>query len=396
MSDFFERLIDSLVEFYEDFIYGKEAWWLPLAVLAAMYTLFLIVIRFNSKRFPFLQNHYILSGVIVAAACAAFLLIAFYCYLWSSSSYYVKHRTEFIHLLALSLVLLAAIMAFLIWRKKFERERLRELVAQPLTQNEQNRFYNQAQKDFNKSKLWLLLPALGFVMLTAFLYRSHNVVSFILDNSSSMDAHIEQGKESLIRTIQELDDNTDIIIGWLTQDKPPKTSIAEIITENDDRRLLGQHSFFTNKQQAQDYLADIPGTPGTPLYEAIWSNLLFAKAHASNRIYGRRLLVIVTDGEDNGVQQEELQNFLCSQPDFAEFFTNVACINLGGNESNNFFQKAQDCGYRVEDGSDKETYSIALDTILHEYKNNWSFIIWLAICYVALTLIAMTVQPVRN
>ena len=389
------QLITSVGDFYEEFQYGQEAWWLPFVILIAMYALFVIINRFDRKRFPLAKPHYILRNVIVVAAVAAFLLIAFYCFLWSSSTYYSKHGTELIHLVTLGAVLLVAIIALLGWRKKFERERLKEVVEQPLTQKEERRFFFLAYKSFNKSKLWLLFPALGFIMLVAFLYRPYSLVSFILDNSSSMAGHIEQGRDSLIRTIQELDGNTEIIIGWLTEDKPPKASIEEITAVTETSLLLGQHGFFTNKKQAQDYLlGDIPVNGGTPLYEAIWSNFLFAKTQTRNRNYSRRLLVIVTDGGDN-LAGEKLERFLCTREDFAEFFPEVACVNLGGEDTNNFFQKARDCNYLIEDGSDKETYSIALDTILHNYKNNWSFIIWLAIIYVVLSMIAVAIQPRR-
>ena len=391
MSDLF----NSLRRFYEEFQYGREAWWLPVVVFAAMYALFIFMNLFDRKRFPLAQPHYIFRNTIIVAAAGAFLLIAVFCFLWSSSNYYAQHGTELIHLVTLTAVLLMAVIALLFWRKKFARARLKEIVEQPLTQSEEKKFSFLACQNFNKNKLWLLLPALGFIMLIAIAYRPYSLVSFILDNSSSMVGHIEQGRDSLVRTIDELGDNTAIIIGWLTQDKAPKASVAEIVSATDHTELLGQHSFFTNRKQAQDYLrGDVPVTPGTPLYEVIWSNFLYAKKQGNSGSYSRRLLVIVTDGGDN-LGNETLENFLCSNDEFAEFFSEVACVNLGGDESYNFFQKATECGYPIEDGSDRDSYSVALDRVLQNYKGNWSFIIWLAIIYALFGLIALTIQPRR-
>lgn len=340
MNDFLVDLWHALTTFYRDFIGHDFAdWWLLPLVLAIIYVLGMIVIRIHKKMFPLQRAYRIISGMIISGLIAAFLLCAVFCYVWSTSAYYTKVRPEFVHLLSFLVAMLIPLWGLLVLRGKYNQVNFKEISRLPFTAKERDRFHNAARKDFNKLKSWLLLPALGFLLLFALNYRQANLISFILDNSSSMDEHIENGKDALSRTINELDANNDVIIGWFTETRPMRQNVMEIVQETAYQNLLGEHSLITDRNQVSQYLSNVPRTGTTPLCEVIWSNYLYAQNAALNKVYDRKMLIIVTDGAGAISKYAEVQDFLCSQAEFDEFFYAVSCINLGGDLDNNFFPR---------------------------------------------------------
>jgi hypothetical protein len=406
--EFFNNLFGSLAEFYADFIkHNFGDWWTPILVVFIIYILSLIGIKIVKKNKILLSPFRILSVLIIASCLTTFIFISISCYLWSLSDYYITHKTELPHLICLLLSSFFIIGAFLSLRSKFGYNSIKEINAQTYTKEENTRFYGKAAKQFNILKLWTLLPVLAFAMLLFFLNNPANLVSFVIDNSSSMGKNLGIGKQAISKTITELDKNTDIIIGSFSEGNQ-KNTIKDIINEAEYGKLIGTNNYFSDKGSAIAYLNSISIIEsGTPLFETVWKNFLFSRQHADNKNYKNKYLIIISDGDDtakwvNTTPNEanfldELNNFFCTNADFAEFYNNVSCINMGGDLNLAFFAKAGQCGYYIEeDGTDLKSYSKALDTILDRFKHNWYYIIFMAIIYGVTLIITFAIQPKRR
>jgi hypothetical protein len=408
--EFLNNLSASLAEFYADFIkYNFSDWWTPFLIVFIIYILSLLGIKIAKKHKILLRPFRILSVFIIVSCITTFILIGISCYLWILSDYYVIHKTELPHLISLLLCSFFIIGAFLALRNKFGYNGIKQINAQSYTKDESSRFYGKAAKGFNLLKLWALLPILAFAMLLFVFKNPPNLVSFVIDNSSSMGANLEIGKQAIGKTIMELDKNTDIIIGTFSEGKP-KDTINNIISESEYEKLIGTNYHFTDRNSAISYLNSIYTiASGTPLFESVWKNFLFSRTQASNKYYKLRYVIIISDGFDTGKGKnastnewsfftiEELKDFFCTNSEFDEFYANVSFINMGGDLNLPIYSKAGECGYYIEeDGTSLYSYSSALDTILDRLKHNWYYILCMAIIYGITVLITFSIQTKRR
>ncbi len=399
-------LLDVIDDYLRQAAYDSLEFWLyPFGVLLACWMVFLLIRfgRFRRKDEAVSDEYQIYSNLVVAASIVSFLLIGGCCYAWSTG-FYNRSGFEFSHLLALLFSIGISIGAFYTWRSFFTQRKLQNIVNYGLTEEIQQRREWSAKQNFQRTKFWLLLPALGFLMLWLVQNRNYNLVSFVVDNSPTMgesifggDAPLEVGKDALSQTFEELDEYTDIIISTF-QSGDYKSSASDIVMLGNSNQLLGVNAFYEgiNKDDAIFYVEnDLEVVGGqSPICETIWKNFLFAREQTDDKTYENTLLVIVTDGRENNV---DVNQFLCEQPEFNEFYPpeNVYLINLDNMGFNDFIQKAENCGYTVEDGTDMASYVGALEDIMRDFTSNWFFVIWLAIIYVVMTLIAFLVNPQR-
>jgi len=378
-------------------------WAYPLGVVASCWILFMAISwgRFRPKQAGLSDEYQLYSNMVVASAIVSFVFIGFCCYSWSAGLYN-KDSLKLSHLLSLMLSMGILVTAWVKWRSLFSRRNLKFLIPQALTRNMEHTRIKKARQIFQSTKWWILLPALGFLMLWIVQNKSYNLVSFVVDNSPTMneamnsgDVPLEIGRDALTKTISGLDEHTDIIISTF-QSGEYKQSVNDIVRLSNSHQLLGVNVLYNgdNKEDAIAYIEnDLDVADGqSPICETIWKNFLFAQEKAEEKNYDNAILIVVTDGQENNVNVEE---FLCEQADFNDFYPpeNVYLINLEDTGYNDFIQKAEECGYTVEDGSNMESYIGSLESILSEFTGNWFFVIWLAIIYTLFSFFAFLINP---
>lgn len=394
MNDFLNNLFNSLGTFYNEMMAKGTQWWIILVCLIMTWLLVIIaskVIRNTNKLSTYFK---IYKSGIIGASIIGLILVSTYCYLYGSTNFYYQSGEELIHLLSLIVILFLA--ANLLHRlSKGFAQGARDIIVQPYTKGEHREFLLKAQSEFKKVKIWMLLPLLGFLALLIG-GKPANLVSIVMDNSKSMTGVLEDGKQALGTTISDLNDETDIVLSWLT-DVKPKRKINELMKVSDPSQLEGQHQFFEDKFQAIDYLETAGTIASSPLLEAMWSNYLFSASQQQALSYERKLLVLITDG-DESYMAEDLQNFFCSVTDFDDFFDEISVINLGTSYDNGFFRKASECGYSIDyDGTSLSTYSSSLNEILGQFKSDYLFVIWMAIISVLLIFSSILfIQPKKG
>lgn len=394
MQEYFKQLFQSFGD-YVGSVTASTYWWVPLVALVALWLFWLVAAKVLDKRrnLQLTREFRLLSVLVVMAAIVQLIIIGAYMYLWAKSTFYATDGEKLVSLLSLALVTAVQVTAFVTLSRGFARERLLRNVQCPITRHDDERKQALAKKRFGRLKLWALLPLLGFLLLLL-PDRQHNLVSFLFDNSSSMESHIENGKQVLPRVLGKIEGHTDIILSWLSEDDP-KLSLSEIVNQTDYSKLEGIHALYQDANMALASLDGIAFTKGTPLVEAIWSNYLFTQQQSGNAEYTRMYFVMVTDGGEGAVG-DELQNFLCSVPEYEEFYQgNISIVNLGSAEGP-FFDKALECGYEVYDGANLNSYATSIENIFKETFKDWKFPVWLAIFYAMGALTLLFIQPKRR
>ena len=130
-------------------------------------------------------------------------------------------------------------------RSRYSTDNFKEVSNLPYTSNEQNQYYKIAAVAFHKIKYWLLLPPLAFLILLM-QDTSPKLISVLLDNSSSMENEIQTGREAISSAFNTLDDNTDIVLGWLSEEKIGFENADQLVQIKDYKELNGKSYYFSN------------------------------------------------------------------------------------------------------------------------------------------------------
>ncbi len=343
-------------------------------------------------------------ALVKAASILGILIVGIACYLWNIG-FYKETNLELSHLISLITVLSLIIYGLSQIAKSHSKNGLKNLVSYPLSRYELDKFANFVLTDFKKVRLWILVPLIGFVIFFLIKQQDQNLVSIVIDTSGSMqmanvvgEIPLETGKEALSNTIKMFGDKTDVIITSFEEGNY-KQSIADITSSNMES-LSGLNDLFygNDKDGLLNYIQTLGlEDSGSPICETIWKNFLFTKQQMDERSYDNIASIIITDGEEavsfftGGF---DISNFFCSDPSYNEFFEpeTVSVIDLGTGD-NAFIQKAEECGFAVEDGTNMVSYTNALDNILRDFKNLYYFIYWLIIICVIFIIIAFIITP---
>lgn len=399
----------SMFASFANYIRGLEGtsledWACIIFVSVALYIVSLLAIKMQKKK-SIEQNHFlVLKGIFIGSAFVIALLIGIIIYYWAYTDYYIHHSNHFIHYICIILAITVGLSAFITLRNKFVSEKSKHLIQQPYTRNEQGLYTKNLIRVFKRLKFFAVIPALSFLLLL-FNENSEKLVTFLLDNSSSMEDELETGRTALTRTINELDNGTRVIFSYLTENKGCKKDIKTIIRADDHHLLNGQSFFFPDREQAISFLNDrdnIPITGGTPLYECIWSTFLYTKSEQGKTGYKQSNFFIISDGGEGHISNDPqfesfkwCESYTSDNNSLQDVFDNVIVINLGGNLGSSFFTNAEECGFAIEDGSSLDSYIDSLDRSLKEYKRDWNFIIWIAIFYGIFLVAVILLNPKR-
>lgn len=399
MSDFFDQLFEAIATWARNFAESNfQALWVVLAALAGIYLLTVILSRVGEPGFPNSREHFIRRRAIAATCIVTGILIAIYSYLWANTQFYYDNPVQFAHWLSVVACMTLGIILLVSLRGTYYRQNIKSVVVPAFSLGESRKFARGARTLFQNTKLWLLAPAIGFVMLLFYLNKPDYLLAVLIDNSSSMENNIENGKLALGQTIEDLDNNTDLIISWFTDStgqSAPRKTMAEVQAASDARQLNGRHAFFEDHNQALQYLEGIELTAKTPLYETIHSQYLFARQQTMDREYSRRILIMVTDGAESYMEENEVGSLLCTDEEYDLFWDEVGIMNLGGDLGGKFYTKAMDeCQYYVEqDATYLSSYQDGVAEMTREIIKKWYFPAFLIITYVIWGIACLLIRP---
>jgi len=393
MEDYIVSLFEAMSSYFS-MASNSTQWWLVPVTIVLLWLLITISTKFIGDHKVFTREFKIHTFSIVVGVCVELSLIGYFLYSWISTEKYQTDHEKLVHLLCILSCIVVQVMSYKKLANGLQKERLKQNVRHPVTEMDSRRKRKIVTQQFKKMKLWSILPILGFLVLLLPIKRDKNLVSFLLDNSSSMDVHLNNGKQILEKAFKNLDSDTDIVLSWFSENNP-RTDFQKLIRSKDQSQLDGIHQYFTNNESAIQSLNSIEFTETTPLYESIWSNYLYTKALVQNKDYTNKIFVMVTDGEDSYFQQES-HSFLCAVADFNDFYKDyINIINLQGLD-NTFFEKAEDCNYIVYEGMDLDSYSTAIQEILVGVTKDYYFPAWLCILCVSGMTIVLLIKPKRH
>ncbi len=363
--------------------------------------------RRRDPKLPASREYTIQYCRVAAGCCTAFLIILGICYFWSEG-YYNSNPLTFSHLLALLVAYLIIGAAMRAGASLFAKATVGRLIFQPLNEEDERNRTVLLKREFAKRKLWLVLPFVGFLALLMLNLKSQNLVTIVLDNSSSMETNnangivpIEVGRKALFKTVENLDGYTDLIIATFAESDNYISDAGELAGKQTAQELTGNVRFFdaADNNNARSYINTLNNviTPSSPLTETIYKSYLFAKEYSANKSYGNSAMIIITDGGE--AKLGDFTDLFCDDANFTAVFPdpeNISLINLEDDATGDFYNKAADCGYTMQEGSDLTAYNESLDMLMQDYKNNWSVIFWTMIIALVSSLFIYFTEPKRN
>jgi hypothetical protein len=218
--------------------------------------------------------------------------------------------------------------------------------------------------------------------------------------------NVTNAESALSETFGNLEDNNEIVLTTLDGfslpgDAAGKKDMNELMSVSQSARLkAGKVTPFNTPAEAHSNLSSVLNTGvtvyGSPICEAMWKMWLTVKETKANQEYKKRLLIVITDGDDNIDATLNTGNFFFDNTEFAEYFApeNTFILDYSGGNNTNFMLRSTNAGcdiYPVE--NNKADYLEALDNALQAFKNNWN-IIFCTIFIVALfSIIALLIPP---
>lgn len=398
MSDFFKEFIN----------YFKEApfnsllfWAFPICTILFIWLITIIGLKIFTKRDKLKTVFVVNRAWIISSVIAGTILIGLICYWWSQN-YFSTHPLELSLLFSLTLSLSLPLISLITLRSYYTQKRIKEITDQPKTSNQLNATIVLTKNAFNKNKLYFLVPAMGFILLTFYLYKGTNLIAIVFDNSGSMVQ--TNALQALSETFDNLEDNNKIILTTLNgpnyiQKTNAKISITELMNiSNSSKLYAGNIKSFQNPVEAKGEVLQIAGFECcSPICESIWKTHLFINETKTNETFRKKLLIVITDGEDNYINESLTNNrFFFDDENFAEFFPaeNVFVIDYSNGKSNPFLQRVANEGCDVYPAeNNKHGYLEALDNALQSFKNNWYLIYWTIIIFSIFVIIGLLIQP---
>jgi hypothetical protein len=241
---------------------------------------------------------------------------------------------------------------------------------------------------------------IGFLFLLFSLDSGKNLISIVFGNSGSMERN--NSIEALSETFDNLGNNNEIVLTTLEglgeNSSGGKSTIDEIlVVKNYVQLQAGNVIHFTDPITAKSGLNQITNQVwGSPICESIWKTYLYAKGTLVNENYKNRLLIVITDGDDNVGNSIQYSKFFFDDEEFANYYSQdkTFIIDYSDDAINPFLQKFQDAGCETYNVTNtKQEYLDALDTALNSFKSNWYLIIWTIIFTIVLAVIALLIEP---
>ncbi len=373
---------------------------LPFAFLLMLTTTVILSlykknIENKDPRIVFFIHKTIFLAIMSIGACVIFYSI----WRWNSD-YYIENQSQFAYIAILFILFAANAISFYHLKELFRKDRFAEIGGLQITSNSFDVFWNNTLNLFESIKWWSLLPFLGFLLMFFPPKEKIDLVNIVLDNSDTMEEEINMGKLVLKKTLGELKEGTVVNITTFTTPKNIRT-FNDLISINDENAVGGISKTFSDMIDATDYLDQISVGGDSPICEAIWkSYLISSKTYPINQSnINNRLLIIVTDGEENGINSE-LSSFFCESSDFNNFFTSdkVFVFYVGERLRSDFESVVAHCSYNIRNGSNEEDYLKSISEALRgaEKRDIYFPITLFLLCCLHALIIIFTFNPQKN
>ena len=378
-----------------------EFWIYPIGTILAIWLLTAIGLRIipkgkdNLKTIFRIHNLWIKNSILVAS-----VIIGLICYWWVTN-YFSSEPIQLNLLLSLFIALLIPIINFNQLKRFFTIEDIKEIVSHPRTPIQQENRITGAKKSYRKIKLSYMIFPLGFLFLLLSLNPKKNLITIIYDNSSSMENN--KAIEAISETFSNLGDNNEIVLttlgGLAFNSSAIKKTMNEILAVKLYSQLqAGDVVYYNDPISAKTGLNQIIEINYSPISESIWKAFLFIKSDLSNKNYDKKVLIIITDGDDNINDSIMSGKFFFDDGDFLNIFMpeNTIVIDYSDGSSYPLLQKFQEVGCEIFVASNsKQDYLDALDMTLNSFKRNWNLIFWTIIIAVILAAIGLSIEPKR-
>jgi hypothetical protein len=376
-------------------------WAFPVFTIVTIWLLTVVGLKIFKKRGKlktvFIANRaWIISSLITAG-----ILISLICFWWSKN-FFTMHHYQLSLLISLTIAMLIPVLCIINLRNFYTKENIQELTYLPKTKNQLDAAIVLAKRAFKANKVYFILPLFGFLFLFLYLYKGTNLISLVFDNSGSMTQ--TSAIDALSETFDNLQENNEIILATLNgpnykPDLNAMTSFKELLQVNKSSNLnAGKIEAFISPIDAKNAVNQITGfVCCSPICESIWKTYLYIKENKSNDNYKNKLLIIITDGLDN-YMNESLKSgeFFFNDEGFADFFPpeKVFIIDFSSGAPSSFMQLCQSSGcdiYPAE--NNKQDYLDALDNALLTFKNDWYLIYWTILIFALFSIIGLLIQP---
>lgn len=382
-----------------------DVWLYPGITLLALLLLTIVNVQLLNRSPLQKTVFHIHKSAILASVIGATIWVGTICFLWLND-FYKSNHLEASHLTSLILSLSLGIFHLLRLRAFFAPNKLKEIISLPFTETQYMIYRIRAIHWFKRLQRFFLLVPIGYLMLLGLLNSGTNLISFVIDNSSSMkNVSFDMGKDAIAKTLRSLGSNNHILITWFTQDSSSKESFDSITKSTNTSGLRGETHFYSTPEEAINVLNSIQIVADSPISEAVWQNYLTAKQR-SGTDYEQKALIVITDGADNIAQSIATSSFFCAIPEFNEIYPSE-CINiidiqgsfdagLHNQPGLSFLKKSASCSYPIYNGSSLEEYTSNLDFVLSDYQKNWNLITWTIILVLLSLFLSLLIQTKRH
>jgi hypothetical protein len=392
------EIIRSFNSFYRDFKPTDwHHWAYPVLSLLLVWIFAVLILKlfikpkFNStiKR-PF----YIFKSLYIAVCVVTGLVVLSVCFWWAKGYYSQVYPIQFSQLLTIILLAVFGIIIQVKLRNFFSQDTLTELVKQPISEYEQTNIVNLLKKEFNKNRLWLILPIASFLAVFLFLqFKSKVLISIVMDNSGSMASSdaMKYGQDALNKTFSTMSDKyTQVVISSFPDEEPkesgPFKNFGELVKTTNPSQVRANTTIASTLIEASNLITNLPGDKEFGLNNAMWNNYLTSKQLTEAQPINERVMLIISDGMEFSSEWYGT-NTLCTNADFDEFYEGkVFWIDLLNRESlgskigeilnmDGFSTMMHECyDAQIYNGFTMEDYNIALGNIMNEFELNYMLI----------------------
>lgn len=396
-----EALFNSLGYYFRVANYRSfEFWIFPVASILLIWLLVIVGLKvFPRRSRHFKTVYYIHKAWIISSLAVSAVIIGLICYWWSIN-YFSDHPFQISLILSLIISLLVPVLKLRKLRNYFTFENIKEITHLPKTSNKFDETIVFAKKAYFKNKLFYFILIFGFLFLLFSLSKGRNLISIVFDNSTSLDR--KDAIEALSETLNNLENNNEIVLTTLDgldeYLSGAKSSMDEIMEVRNHAMLkAGNVVPFSDPSSATSGLNQINNQCwGSPICESIWKSYLYIRDTKANNIYKNKLMIIVTDGDDDIGNSIDSDKFFLDDEEFAGEFPadKIFIVDYSDGEMNPLLEKFSEYGcdsYSV--ANDKQEYLDALDTALGSFKNNWHLIIWTIILTTIMVLCGIFIEP---
>jgi len=394
------EFLKSIGLYWKQANFGAPEFWLfPLITVFFIWMFTAVGLKLYKRDHPFRATFLIHRTWIISSMVVAMLLIGLICYWWSAN-YFSGHHFQLSLLLSQIIAMLVPVICLVRLKKCFSGSGLRKILPQPLTPSQSDKTILLAKKEFNKTKYCFFIPVLGFTMLFFIFNTYKNLITIVFDNSDSMSN--SNAASALSDTFDNLQNNNEIILTTLDGLGPDaqggRLNMSEIMGVNKSALLkAGNINSYNTPAEAKTGLPALSNRSlGSPICEAIWKTFLYTGETKTVSDYKNKVLIVVTDGEDNIGASLSSGKFFYESDDFSEMYPadKVFIIDFSKGSMNPFMQKFQLAGcdiYNAE--NNKQDYLDGLDNALAIFKNNWYLIYWTIAIYILLSVCSLFINP---